>query len=337
MFGLRHIDMLSTISPFQNLSSEDHLLLLGCTGLFGEHLLPRLHSAMQTSLSQPFISLVTRSRERTLNKFPYLSSINVIELDFLESTQLYLDKPPTHILHMANMSATDTFHGISQYSKYRLLLNSVEALRSVVKLGVTKKLMFTSSGVAYGSCDSYHETDLSSINILDPAYSLGFAKLNTEYLLSMLSRDLGATLSVCRCFSFVSPFLPCDLHYALGNFIDCAVKGKDIVIKGDGLDYRSYQHVDDAVDWLLFLLNVDTVVPLINFGSDYSISIRNLAFLIRDLVSPSISIHILNQPADPHNFRRKNYVPSLAVANSLGLANRRCLKSSILELAEARR
>ena len=327
--------MSSFYTPFPKLSSEDHLLLLGCTGLFGQHLLPRLHVALQFAKNCPLITLATRSRDRTLKKFPYLRSINIVEIDFLESSALDLIKPPSHVLHMANMSAADTFNGTSQYSKYRLLFNSVEALRSVAQCGITKKLIFTSSGVAYGSRDSYCESDLSSINIFDPSYSLGFAKLNAEYLLSMLSLELEASFSVCRCFSFISPFLPCDLHYALGNFVNCAVHGKDIVIRGDGSDCRSYQHVDDAIDWLLFLLNSDSVVPLINFGSDRSISIKDLAFLIRDLVSPSISVHVLNQPADPHNFRRKNYVPSLLTSTRLGLFNRRSLESSILELAHA--
>ena len=236
---------------------------------------------------------------------------------------------------MANMSASDTFNGSSQYSKYLLLSNSINALRGIVKRGTTKKVIFTSSGVAYGSSVSYSEEDDSVINVHDPSYSLGFAKLNAEYLLSMLCSEIDASLSVCRCFSFVSPFLPCDLHYALGNFVNCATTKKDIVIKGDGLDYRSYQHVDDAVDWLLYLLHSDADVPLINFGSDHSISIKDLAFLVRDLVCPDITVNILNLPADPHNFRRTRYVPKLSQASRLGLFNRRKLQPSILELAQS--
>ncbi len=317
-----------------SLTSDDHLLLLGCTGLFGHHLLPRLQASLERG-DHPCITLVTRNRKNTLAKFPYLSSINIVENNFLESSSLDLTQPPSHILHMANMSATDTFNGSSQYSKYRLLANSVEALRGVVKRGITKKMIFTSSGVAYGSNDSYCEAQASTINVFDPSYSLGFAKLNAEYLSSMLCLEVGASLSVCRCFSFISPFLPCDLHYAIGNFVSCAVKGQDILIQGDGLDYRSYQHVDDAIDWLLHLFHLEFPVPLINFGSDYSISIKDLAFMVRDLVCPDISVDVLNQLSDTHNFRRKNYVPSLLTSKSLGLVNRRNLDTSIVELAHS--
>ena len=327
LFKMKYSDFFS-----KNFSQNDHLLLLGCTGLFGRHLLPRLKSSLDRNGNCPLITLVTRSRKNTLEKFPYLTSINIIENDFLESNQINFIQTPTHVLHMANISATDTFNGSSQYSKYRLLINSIEFLRKVVKAGVTKRIIFTSSGVAYGSNDSYIESEPSSIDVFNPAYSLGFAKLNAEYLLNMLCQEIGASLSVCRCFSFVSPYLPCNIHYALGNFVYSAIKKEDIIITGDGLDCRSYQHVEDTIDWLIYLLNTSDNVPIINFGSENSISIKDLACLVRDLICPEISVNIQNLPADPHNFRRKNYVPSLAMSKILGLENRRTLKSSIIEL-----
>ena len=175
-------------SHFSFLSADDHLLLFGSTGLFGHHLLPKLQSyfSIVDTSKRPLISLVTRNRQNTLSHFPYLKEINVVESNFLQSSSLNLQAPPTHVLHMANVSASDTFNGISQHLKYRLLSNSVEALRSVVRPGFTRKIIFTSSGVAYGLSDSCLEDQLSHINVLDPSFSLGFAKLNAEYLLSSL-------------------------------------------------------------------------------------------------------------------------------------------------------
>jgi len=320
---------------FYNFHSNDHILLLGCTGLFGKHLLPRLHSFLAETDSVPEITLVTRNIDRTLACYPYLKSINLLEKDFLVETSMELTRPPSHVLHMANMSASETFNGASQYSKYRLLSNSVEAIRSVVQSGITQKILFTSSGVAYGRSHDYLESDCSQIDVYDPAFSLGFAKLNAEYMLASLCEEIDAQLVVARCFSFVSPFLPCDIHYAIGNFVNCAINHCDIFIKGDGLDLRSYQHVDDTIDWLLFLFQSKVSNSVINLGSDFPISIKDLAYLVRKLVCPDISIAVQNQPADPHNFRRKTYVPSLINAQRLGLRNRRSLNSSILELSAA--
>lgn len=320
-------------SSFYNFRPLDHILLLGCTGLFGKHLLPRLNSFLTKTDLAPEVTLVTRNIKQTLACYPFLKSINLLENDFLRSTSLVLSRPPTHVLHMANTSASDTFNGASQYSKYKLLSNSVEAIRSVARPRITKKILFTSSGVAYGRSQEYLEADCSLINVYDSSFSLGFAKLNAEFMLSSLCEEIDANLIVARCFSFISPFLPPELHYAIGNFVHCAVNRRNILIKGDGLDLRSYQHVEDAIDWLLLLFHSEPSASVINIGSDESISIKDLAFMIRDLICPNISVTVLNEPADPHNFRRKNYVPSLINARRLGLHNHINLETSILELA----
>ena len=41
-----------------------------------------------------------------------------------------------------------------------------------------------------------------------------------------------------------------DIHYAVGNFIENAIKNEDIVIKSDGNDVRSYQYLEDTCIWL---------------------------------------------------------------------------------------
>jgi len=320
-------------SSFYNFGPLDHILLLGCTGLFGKHLLPRLNSFLTKTDLVPEVTLVTRNMKETLACYPFLKSINLLENNFLNSTSLELSRPPTHVLHMASTSASDTFNGASQYSKYKLLSNSVEAIRSVARPGITKKILFTSSGVAYGRSQDYLEADYSLINVYDSSFSLGFAKLNAEFMLSSLCEEIDANLVVARCFSFISPFLPPDLHYAIGNFVHCAVNRRNILIKGDGLDLRSYQHIDDTIDWLLFLFQTEVASSVFNLGSDSPISIKDLAFLVRKLVCPDISITVLSQAADPHNFRRNNYVPSLFNAKRLSLRNRRSLDSSILELS----
>ena len=295
--------------------------------------MPRLNSFLAETDIVPEFTLVTRNIKQALASYPFLKSINLLETDFLKSTSMELSRPPTHVLHMANTSASDTFNGVSQYSKYKLLSNSVEAIRSVVRPGITKKILFTSSGVAYGRSQDYVEADCSVINVYDSSFSLGFAKLNAEFMLASLCEEIDANLVVARCFSFISPFLPTELHYAIGNFVHSAVNRHNILIKSDGLDLRSYQHIDDAIDWLLFLFQTQVTTPVVNLGSDCPISIKNLAFLVRRLLCPDISIIVLNQAAEPHNFRRNNYVPSLLNAKRLGLRNRRGLESSILELA----
>ena len=185
-------------TPSFKLASNDHLLLLGCTGLFGRHLLPRLKAFSDHNTDLPKVTLLTRSRTRTLQTYPYLSGFNVIEIDFSQTCNLHLDQSPL-IFCISNTSAYDTYHGTSQYSKYHLLVNSIEALRGVVKPGITK-ILFTSSGVAYGSTDTFSETILH-INILILLFHFALPSLLLNIFSTLCSE--GASLSICRCFSLL--------------------------------------------------------------------------------------------------------------------------------------
>ena len=67
-----------------------------------------------------------------------------------------------------------------------------------------------------------------------------------------------------------------------------------VVIWGSGDPRREFLHVDDLADYCIFLMNLeeeifhslikDNRLPLINIGWGEDISIKELAFLIRDIV-----------------------------------------------------
>lgn len=316
------------------LSSSDHILILGGTGLFGHHLLPRLLLQHNVSSDFPRISLVTRSASNAVKSFPYLKSFaNIIECDFLHCNRLEMVTDCTHILHMATTSARDTYSGVNQFSKFELLLNSAYAVRDIILRGGVKKVVFASSGVAYGSPARYIESTPSVVSHLQLSSSLMLGKITAEFILYDACITSQVHYSIARLFSFVSPFLPCDIHYAIGNFVRDAIQNKDIVIRSDGKDMRSYQHLEDAIDWILSLVLLDRAPLVLNIGSDESLSIRDLALRVKYLTNSSSAIRILNNNVSDDNARRSNYIPDISLARSLGLENTISLNDSIVELA----
>jgi dTDP-glucose 4,6-dehydratase/UDP-glucose 4-epimerase len=316
------------------LNTSHHLLILGATGLFGRHLLPKLFTHFDNFLNKPKLTIVTRSKSQALALFPSLETYSdLIEMDFLLANNITKGNNYTHILHMANTSASETFSGANQYSKYQLLLNSSIAIRNLIMDGGVKRIVFTSSGIAYGETSNYSESQNSALNHLHPSSSLAFGKLTAEYILSNSTLDLDCELSIARCFSFISPFLPVDIHYAIGNFIKNAVHNEDIIVNSDGRDIRSYQNVEDTVDWLIFLLTTKNPIPILNVGDDKAISIADLAFRVKKVLNSNSTVNIKNNKTLDHNQRRFNYVPNISLARSMGLTNHWDLNSSIEQLS----
>ena len=132
---------------------------------------------------------------------------------------------------------------------------------------------------------------------------------------------------VARCFAFVGPDLPLDVHFAIGNFIRDALTADAITVAGDGTPLRTYLYQSDLAQWLFTLLERGRSGEAYNVGSDEVISIADLAHLVRYILAPEKPVHIIGQPAP--GSARNRYVPDIHKANQeLGL-------SVSLSLAEA--
>jgi GDP-L-fucose synthase len=62
------------------------------------------------------------------------------------------------------------------------------------------------------------------------------------------------------------------------------LKQEQVTIWGSGLPMREFMHADDMADASVFLMEVYHEAGLINVGTGVDISIRDLAFLIKDIV-----------------------------------------------------
>jgi UDP-glucuronate decarboxylase len=134
---------------------------------------------------------------------------------------------------------------------------------------------------------------------------------------------------VARCFAFVDPDLPLDVHFAIGNFIRDALTADAITVSGDGTALRTYLDQSDLAHWLLTLLEHGRPYQVYNVGSNEVISIAALAHLVRDILAPEKPVHILGQP-NP-GAARNRYVPDICKAHQqLGLTVTVSLAEAIL-------
>jgi dTDP-glucose 4,6-dehydratase len=166
---------------------------------------------------------------------------------------------------------------------------------------------------------------------MDPNSAYGEGKRAGELLCSIANKEHGLETMIARCFAFVGPHLPLDVHFAIGNFIRDAMKGEPISVK-DGTPYRSYLYAADLAIWLWTILFEGQACHPYNVGSDQEIAISELAQTVAS------SLNGTDLPVPPLTFI-PNSAPSRYVSSTersqseLGLLQKVGLEESIRRTA----
>lgn len=308
------------------------LFITGGTGLFGHWLLDSLTDANKRLNLKIEATVLTRNPEGAKAKMPLLDERILFIRGGVENFELPAEKFDA-ILHMATTSAEETFQGFSQTQKLRMLFEGTQRVIELAHKSGAKRILFTSSGAVYGSqlCDHIHETAQIHIDPLRAESGLALGKSVAEFLLRQVSTESNIEIVIARCFSFVGPGVPMNLHYAIGNFIKNANHGSPIVILGDGTAIRSYMFMGDLIWWLLKLLLDGRSGEAFNVGSDQHISILDLAKKVAFLSENSSELSIRGNTGHSIGLAlRSVYVPSIDKAKSeLGLQINTDLDSAI--------
>ena len=313
------------------------ILLTGGTGFFGKALLR--HWLAQATLGRvpDEVTILTRAPDEFLERFPEFRRhawLRFHKGDILLRDTLPAEGSFTQILHAA---AESTFGPrLSPIERYDQIVSGTRHLLDfAVKHGV-QRFLLTSSGGAYGpqppDMKYMLETHNGIPDPLDPTHAYSVAKRCAEHLCALYRDQYGLETVIARCFAFVGRDLPLNAHFAIGNFIRDALHSEEILISGDGTAIRSYMDQRDLAVWLLTLLERGPAGQAYNVGSDADISIRDLAYLVRDVLAPTKSVRIAGI-ADTGNFRSR-YVPSTDKARrDLGLQLAFPLRQALLETA----
>lgn len=300
------------------------LFMTGGTGLFGRWLLEALTYANRLRGLDLEITVLSRNPQGFAARARHLASDPAVTLlagdvrDFV-----FPDRSYDLLIHGAATSAEETFRGERPLAKFDTLVHGTRHVLDFAVRADVGRLLFLSSGSAYGASglERTPETYAGAPDTTNPDSALGEAKRAAELLVTCYAREHGLECVIARCFSFVGPFLPLDIHYAIGNFIRHALWDDAVTIQGDGTQERSYLYMADLVVWLLALLDRGQKGRIYNVGSDRGIAIRDLADLVRSVVAPGKPVVVLGLASGSvGNEVRNRYVPDITRAREeLGL------------------
>jgi dTDP-glucose 4,6-dehydratase len=277
------------------------LFVTGCTGFIGYWLLLAIDCLNQRGADIE-VTAVSRSSERFFAHYPLFSKaawLTLIDSDIadLELVQQRFD----YLIH----GATDTRP--ERLSDAKSLVNAAqEGTRRVceqARHSAIKAMLLISSGAAA-------ET-VGSASTLSPNEAYIFAKQQMEDIAATAAKEAGFELKIARCYAFIGLHLP--PHLAISQFIEDALNGRDIVVKGDGRAIRSYLYAADLAVWLLRLLLQGKNFYPYQVGSDRAIDIKGHAELVVASLCPDKSVKVLN-PISGEDDPRQRYVPDIRQA-----------------------
>lgn len=314
---------------------NNNIFFTGCTGFFGYWILKTFTTANKKFKLNSKGYVLTREKKFKKSKIYKLCNDKSLFFCYGDIRNFKFPKKKfKYIIHGATTSAQETFLKQDPTEKANIIIDGTKNIIQFAKKSSCKKILYLSSGAVYGNqsvkIKKINETSSSAPITSDRNYDLnvlGTTKRAAELYLFLNSQKKYFEASVARCFSFIGPLIPLNVHYAIGNFLRNSINNETIKIKGDGKAIRSYMYVTDLTIWLYHILFKGKDSQIYNVGSEEKVSILELAKMIKKISKNQKKIIIKRSK---HSSNKSLYVPSTKkIRDELKVKQKVYLKSAI--------
>jgi nucleoside-diphosphate-sugar epimerase len=218
-------------------------VVTGAAGFIGSHLCERLladgHAVTGIDCFTAYYPRPIKERNLAIvRKHPYFA---FREFDISEGVPPEAVAGAEWVFHLAAMPGlTRSWLDFDLYNRHNLTATHrlLEGLKGSTSL---KRLIYASTSSVYGKYASGDE----SLPIR-PSSPYGITKFASEQLCRVHQEEFGIPVVMLRYFSVYGPRQRPEMGYYL--FIDAILKGKPILLTGDGLQVRGNTYVADCVE-----------------------------------------------------------------------------------------
>ena len=292
-----------------------NLFISGGTGFVGKWMLATLLAAKARLNLECSVTLLTRDPDAfRRNAQPLANAHGITLLEGDVRTFQFPTESFSHVVH----AATDVVAQASPIETFDTCVTGTRRVMDFARQCGVEDLLLVSSGAVYGrqppELERVDETYTGAPSPTSTASAYGEGKRASEWIATTLGTDHKIRTRIARCFAFVGPYLPLDKHFAVGNFLRCALEQDDIVIEGDGTPFRTYMHAADMAAWLWAILLAGEHARAYNVGGHEVVSIAELARRVAAAVGGVGRIRILKQAQSGCPAER--YVPDVTRARA---------------------
>ena len=181
----------------------------------------------------------------------------------------------------------------------RTIQTNIYPTEELLRLAVQRnqRVFIASTSEVYGKNSKERwteEDDLVFGPTSRPRWAYGCSKAIDEFLALAFHRKFGLPVVLGRFFNVVGPRQVGHYGMVIPRFVDAALKGGPIVVYDDGQQIRCFGHVREVVDAVIGLVETPAAHGSVyNIGSDYPVTIRQLAAEIIQRVNPAVKVEYL--------------------------------------------
>lgn len=262
------------------------ILVTGGAGFIGSVLSERLAQDPDN-----FVVIVDNLLTGSAAKVPVMENIKFIKCDandFSDISSVFYKFHFDYVFHFAAVVGVKrTLENPS------LVLEDIDGLKNILNLSKNtgvKRVFFSSSSEVYGEPVEFPQNEQTTP--LNSRLPYAIVKNLGESFLRSYKQEYDLDFTIFRFFNTYGPKQSRD--FVMSKFLSSALKNEDITIYGDGLQTRTFCHVNDNVDTCLAAFYEDKYVnDVINVGGNIETTILQLAETIIGLTnSKSKVVHL---------------------------------------------
>ena len=280
-------------------------LVTGGSGFLGSHLCKKLlDNGEEVICLDNFFT----GRKENLKLCFQSTNFELIRHDITEPIKIEVDK----IWHLACPASPIHY----QFNPIKTTKTSFMGTYNMLGLAkrVGAKILLASTSEVYGDPEEHPQTESykGSVNTTGIRSCYDEGKRIAETLCSDYKRMHQVDIRIMRIFNTYGPHMRLDDGRVISNFIIQALRNEKITIYGDGKQTRSFCYVDDLINGMTLLMNSNYKNP-INIGNPNEFSIKQLGYLVKDLINPNLEFEFKKIPQDDPKQRK----PSIQLAKEI--------------------
>jgi len=295
------------VIPWDELSGKT-VMVTGAAGFLAAYMIETMLFLNETKKLNITVLAVVRNRDRFNQRFSiHLSRSDLICIEQDICFPVSENRPIDFIIHAASQ-ASPKFYALDPVGTLSANTMGTAHLLELARNKKIKGFLYFSSAEVYGEASRVptSETDYGYLNPLEVRSCYGESKRMGENMCVSWHHQFDVPTKIVRPFHTYGPGMQLDDGRVYADFVSDVVKGRDIVLKSDGLARRSFCYLADATAGFWMVLLCGENAQAYNIGNpDGEISIRDLASVVAGLGHDD-SINVKYE----HRKISENYCPS---------------------------